>query len=449
MKRAAVLSLITCMLLLSSPALADYDVKVMPENITVESGSVAEFQILILNHGNKDVSFGLNIIGPHLTWIEQPGGITVDAHGSAAASAKIRPIGENPGSYTYNVTVSALNYNIEDVVKGFRMNVINPVDIKAIFSSNNAEKLIVRVVLASIKRHHGNLLFSVMDEDGNAVKTESVPFTVYGEDSFAAEMGLKYVLAGNYTVVASIEGTGISASKAFSIEPVQDVQKTTDVEDSLLGREIIITVTNNGNVVENDYQVYEETYGVTGLVVKPAECDESGEKTMCASTIDRLDPGQTVSITYMIEYWPSYAGWAAGIVASLIVLFVGFSHATSPKISKKHVSTKGKLHTIALDIKNPYSRKHLNNVIIRDWVSPLARVVTDDSGSLKPITRRTEAGTELIWKLGDFRGKEERVISYKLKSMVEGQLKMPRAYLRYRDETGKGSKVFSKGVVIS
>jgi len=188
---------------------------------------------------------------------------------------------------------------------------------------------------------------------------------------------------------------------------------------------------------------------VTGLVVKPAECDESGEKTMCASTIDRLDPGQTVSITYMIEYWPSYAGWAAGIVASLIVLFVGFSHATSPKISKKHVSTKGKLHTIALDIKNPYSRKHLNNVIIRDWVSPLARVVTDDSGSLKPITRRTEAGTELIWKLGDFRGKEERVISYKLKSMVEGQLKMPRAYLRYRDETGKGSKVFSKGVVIS
>jgi len=122
---------------------------------------------------------------------------------------------------------------------------------------------------------------------------------------------------------------------------------------------------------------------------------------------------------------------------------------TAPRIKKRHISSKGTTHTIALEIKNPFSRKNLRNVIIRDWVSPLAKVIHQEFDSLKPIIRRTEAGTELIWKLGDLIGKEERIITYKLQSFVEGQLKMPRAYLRYRDDSGKGSKVFSKGVVVS
>ncbi len=451
-KKLASSVFIICLILVSGPVLAaPFDVDVSPENITVESGDVAIFDITIHNNLAKEVSFAFDVIGPHLTWIKEPRVLEFDEYGSMMRTISIEPVGENPGIYNYNVTVSAIDYSFE-VVKNFTLKVVNPVDIQSMFISNTPEKLNIYLNLISIKRHRGNAVFNIIDSNNRIAKSETVPFTIDGEKIILVKvLSLDDLLAGDYSIEARIEGTGITTSRNFTIEAVHNVQKTTDVQENFLGREITVTVTNNGNIIEYDYPISEETQGVTGLVIMPTDCyDAGGKKTVCASNIDRLEPGENESITYRIGYWPTHASWVAGVVAAIIVFLFGFNRVTAPKIKKKHVSsTKDNTHTVALEIKNPFSKKNLNNVIVRDWVSPLAKVMHNSFESLRPVIRRTEAGTELIWKLGDIIGKEERVITYKIKGFVGGELKMPRAYLRYRDDKGKGFRVFSKGVVIS
>jgi len=86
---------------------------------------------------------------------------------------------------------------------------------------------------------------------------------------------------------------------------------------------------------------------------------------------------------------------------------------------------------------------------VRDWVSPLANVLHHEISMLKPLVRRSDAGTELIWKLGDIRPKETRIITYPIKGLVKGSLKMPRAYIRYNKPNGKLNRIFSKPLVIN
>jgi hypothetical protein len=71
-------------------------------------------------------------------------------------------------------------------------------------------------------------------------------------------------------------------------------------------------------------------------------------------------------------------------------------------------------------------------------VSPLAQVLHEEIESTKPVIRRLEQGTELIWKLGEMKPREERILQYKVRSLVHGSLKMPGAHLKFT--AGKGEK---------
>ena len=67
---------------------------------------------------------------------------------------------------------------------------------------------------------------------------------------------------------------------------------------------------------------------------------------------------------------------------------------------------------------------------------------------VKPMIRKSEAGTELIWKLGDIKPKETRIITYPVKALVQGSLKMPKAYIRFNKPNGRLKRIFSRPVVI-
>ena len=68
---------------------------------------------------------------------------------------------------------------------------------------------------------------------------------------------------------------------------------------------------------------------------------------------------------------------------------------------------------------------------------------------IKPLVRRSDAGTELIWKLGDIKPKETRIITYPIKALVSGNLKMPKAYIRFNKPNGKLRRLFSKPLIIN
>jgi hypothetical protein len=86
---------------------------------------------------------------------------------------------------------------------------------------------------------------------------------------------------------------------------------------------------------------------------------------------------------------------------------------------------------------------------VRDWVSPLAQVLQEEIESSKPAIRSQDDGTELIWKLGDMKPREERILQYKVRSLVHGSLKMPGAQLKFT--AGKGDKkirLVSNGIIL-
>jgi hypothetical protein len=63
---------------------------------------------------------------------------------------------------------------------------------------------------------------------------------------------------------------------------------------------------------------------------------------------------------------------------------------------------------------------------------------------------KSESGTELIWRLGAISPRSDSILlTYKVNPLIEAKLKMPRAYLAYRDDNDKKYRVFSKPLVFS
>ena len=262
------------------------------------------------------------------------------------------------------------------------------------------------------------------------------------------------MLMGVYTVNVTISSDvlehDIKQTAEFEVAAIHDVVKTTKKTITPLYEEVTVTLHNRGNVVEENYVVLQTTPVnlLTGFITKPAHCYEEGGDRICNYVIERIEPGGTAYISYRIEYWPVLIQYSIGIIIALIIIGFSFIRITKPTINKKYKKGGKNKHSIILEIKNPF-RQHLNNVIVRDWVSPLAKVLYEEIEAVKPIIRKSEAGTELIWKLGNIKPKEIRLLNYKIKTFVEGSLKMPRAYMRFRTNKGKRTRVYSRPLVVS
>ena len=131
----------------------------------------------------------------------------------------------------------------------------------------------------------------------------------------------------------------------------------------------------------------------------------------CSYVINGLVPGAAAQIVYRIEFWPTLMQYFGAGVAIVAVLGFTFVHKTRPSVRKSSAALGYGRHSIIIEVKNPFLH-HLNNVVVRDFVHPIANVLHEEIESLKPIVKKTETGTELICKLGDMRPKETRLLKY-------------------------------------
>ena len=87
--------------------------------------------------------------------------------------------------------------------------------------------------------------------------------------------------------------------------------------------------------------------------------------------------------------------------------------------------------------------KKIKNVVIRDQVSSLFEV-KGKFETVKPAIRQTEEGTELVWTLGAIEPRDHRIIHYNVRPMVNGSLRLPKAYMTYESSGGKRAKISTK-----
>jgi len=265
----------------------------------------------------------------------------------------------------------------------------------------------------------------------------------------------KYASPGKYFVEAIVidESGFIKSYKSSDFITVNEVNKLTkekSVEYGLMSQAVTIKVKNEGNVVASNFYITESVpQFVKNLFYPQIEPDKEEQKDIRVIYywhVDSLAPGQEKIIKYEVR------SISIIIVFVLLLLFVmiAFKYVFSPKVVKrvKHSGslTREKEVVVSIEVKNG-SRHEIKDLIVRDFVPTIATVV-EGFDTIKPSLRKTPGGTELLWRIDSLKSFEERVLSYRIKPVVEvaGTLKLPKARIAYFNKKKQKKVIASKSV---
>ncbi len=427
------------------------ELEILNNNQEVYMGDQAVYEIEITNNRNMLDPVRISVTDTYYGWLQNTYTLlNLEPESSKTIDMTISPTGEKEGTFEFDIAMWSYEKPWIRVDDTLYISVKLKFDIEDFYTEIAGDSLNIYLVLESTDQRDVTVVMDIRDSSGTIVDTLSEDLAFQGLKTIQKSVPISGFLAGEYTVEASVLGTDLFESESFTIATVHDVAEVVKRISTPLYEDVVITIENRGNVIEEDYLTYQTLPNndwITGMVTEPVNCVAEGEDKICGYVIEELVPGSSAMITYRLNYWMIYSGYGVVVVVILAIVALAFIRVTSPTIRKKHVRKKENKHSIIIEIKNPFMH-HLRNVIVRDWVSPLARVLHEEFEMLTPVMRRSDAGTELIWKLGDMKPKETRIVTYKIKTLVQGSLKMPRAYMRFSSDKGKKNRVFSRHLIV-
>ncbi len=418
-------------------------IDVSPLVRTVNVKQPALFYITGENNLERAESFYMFVAGSPANWINiDTSYVEMPAHSSRNFKLNFYP-NDKPGDYDYEVFFQSVSNPNMMVSKKIYLNVIGEGEEKIGVLGHeiwkDAEGVNFKMTLSSRTEKAITMDFSLVSDSGVIIATDTRTSTVEGEKNVTHRIPIHTdIVAGKYTAKVQVKGTDIEFQSYFNIESVHRMVKREEETDTPLFHEVKITIANEGNVIEKDYKVKSQVpTGFLSFSRQPVKCEDD----WCEWLVGKLNPEESLQIIYRIEYWPLIVEGL--VIAVLLVSFFvfGWNKANAPKLIKKMGGEKGGDYTTVLEIKN--AGKKITNVVIRDQVSPLFEV-KGKFETVKPAIRQTEDGTELVWSLGAIEPRDHRIIHYNVRPVVNGHLKLPKAYMKYLTAGGKRSKVTSK-----
>lgn len=229
---------------------------------------------------------------------------------------------------------------------------------------------------------------------------------------------------GTYDASAKLSsgaGTDYKTAK-FSVVENKFISTTKSSQKNFWGSTVYLTIRNDGNVNDNA-EISSEKINDFFVALQPSVKPSSvtgGVLTWYAS----LAPGEEKTFVYSQVFWPV----PFGAVFSILIAIYAYSIATAIEI-RKLILGKGNALGISLQIKNKGS--DADGVIVRDVVPPNFSVIPLFE-TVKPIMRKIAEGTELIWRVGNVKKGDERVLHYKIKPNGPVSGALPTAVLRGR-----------------
>jgi hypothetical protein len=430
---------------------ANLELEAVEKEKAVYLGDEVSFELIITKLGALHDRVFLTVSGEPQEWVvDVPGFVDVPSQEETKTLVTFFPTGEIPGTFTYTVTVTSYFTSIS-ASDEVALKVQRPLDIEDFSASKSGDELLLNILLKAKSPREAEMSFVITNYRGDVIREFSLTSIVDTLTPVEERVDLpKDMLAGDYNVEVTLVGTPVKKNYMFTVMPVHKVTEMVHKTSSAMYDEFEIIIVNEGNIKEPQYVTY-KTYPnsdwITGLITEPDTCFlRDGQKT-CKYVFSDLAPGDSATLSYRLDYWSIYAGVILVLVTIFMVVFFTMRRATAPVIIKRHVRRGSDRHHVVLEVRNPFYHS-LSNSIVRDWVSPLANVIHHEIDMVKPLIRRSNAGTELIWKLGDIKPKETRIISYPIKTLVQGSLKMPKAYIRYNKPNGRIRRLFSRPIVI-
>jgi len=237
----------------------------------------------------------------------------------------------------------------------------------------------------------------------------------------------------------------------FEIETIRDnIHKEKETDNNILYVDVTITIINDENIPEKNFYVTETLPLIFKYFfypnIEPALQEEKDNRVIYKWLIHELRPDEAITIKYQLRFTNMVITACVMIIIVVWAIWLFFR----PMIKKNYIgSLIGQQEiTITLNLKNK-GRKTLNNIIVKDIVPPIAKVVKKFE-SLEPKISRKPKGTLLTWGIKQLRPKEERVITYKIKPVIEitGGLKLPKAHFTFETKKGRRSRIPSKTITV-
>ncbi|MFZ3078010.1 MAG: hypothetical protein WA139_06150 [Candidatus Aenigmatarchaeota archaeon] len=419
MKHLLLIAIILSVFVSANAAAADFSVNVT-EPDTLYAGNITNFSVIITNTGADDW-FSVSAIGTYSSWISiGKQSVFIPSGSSASSELLVSPIADAlQNKYEYSVIVSRAS-DSSKVEKEIFVNVLQSNAIIVTDSSLSCgECKPGETVTASITLRNsgskplGNLkLVLTLGDRTKIISISSLDFGVLKE--FTSEFILDSNAApGQYAVDAKVmQDTSVLVQKSmkFAIPSLPDIRTVKNVSTSIFGNYVTLVSTNYGNAAqpsEIKTNVLSAWYSVySGAKPSSISGSEYGWDVSLA-------PKESVTMTYSEIFWPVP-------LAFVILVFIGAYYyvvISSLSIRKKIMHGRdAKDMSISLDVRS--GLRPIENAVVRDTV-PKEFEVSEKFESIKPVVRKTQSGTELVWRLGKLKSMEERILHYRIKAVSQ------------------------------
>ncbi len=407
--------------ILAFPALAaaaDFSVNIT-QPATIYAGNTTNFSAIITNSGASDW-FSIAALGTYSSWISVSQQNVFVPSGTAVSSAlSVTPVPDAyQNKYEYSLIVSRAS-NSAKVETDFFVDVLqsNSVIIKSLsLSCSSCKPGEMVTVTASIKNIGSSPLVNmkVVLSFGDRTKVMPVTSLDFGTTKdFSTDFSIDQTAApGQYSLDARIvQDTATLAEKSaqFSVPSMPDIRTEKNVSSSIFGNYMTLVSTNYGNDAQTS-EIKSDVLNAWYSVYSGTNPSSAGPEY---SWVVSLAPKESVTIAYSEIFWPVP-------ITSVILVFIGTYYyivISSFSIRKQVMQrSSGRETSISLHVKS--GLRPIDNAVVRDVV-PKEFAVAGIFESIKPVVRKVPSGTELVWRLGRLKSREERILHYKVKSVSD------------------------------
>ena len=229
----------------------------------------------------------------------------------------------------------------------------------------------------------------------------------------------------------------------FRVPSVENIEYESAVSTNLIGRFSTLRATNTGNTdsVASFTSHADDSWYVIFSGPEPDK-KESGNYTWLVS----IGAKQSAEVVYHELYWPVFAGLLFLIAVGVYVYTRNFSTTIKKTLkSRGHVKKDSEL-SVSLHIDN--NARELKNVIVKDFV-PGNFSIVGKFETVKPIIKKADSGTELMWTIPIMMPHEHRLLNYRIKSKqdVEKTVHLPSAKMKAKHSRGTTYKQSIRPVI--
>ncbi len=253
-----------------------------------------------------------------------------------------------------------------------------------------------------------------------------------------------YAAPGSYAVETELRDASgqlkHSKSDNFQVNTITQPPTeymTKDTSYNVLFSSATIRIWNSGNI---DLPAFTVTESIPRFAqslfdpdMEPVTIDSSVSRVVYTWSVPVLAPGTGYTISYKIALWRIWL--TVGVIG--VTGYGAYRWLSKPKLGKavRHEGeiTKGKEIIVLLEAKNR-ALHEIKDVELVDIAPQIVRVV-DRFDTLRPKAKRVPGGTELRYYLGVMKPGEERVVTYRVRPVVDiiGHLNLPSAQMFFLD----------------